>query len=120
MIESTICKKEIMVNEKIYDFYNKNPQLNFEKINIIKNRNANKRFDFGRKKRLSCTVLNEKYTKTYRPQGIIFQTSKKPDYIFPFDLVLLSATNRIIVHYYRIKNNLHVYYNLSQIICKYP
>ena len=35
----------------------------------------------------------------------------KPDYIFPFDLVLLSVTNKIIVHYYRIKNNLHVYYN---------
>jgi hypothetical protein len=34
MIESTIYKKEIMVNEKIYDFYNKNPQLNFEKINM--------------------------------------------------------------------------------------
>ena len=34
-----------------------------------------------------------------------------PDYIFPFDLVLLSATDQIIVHYYRIKNTLHVYYN---------
>ena len=66
---------------------------------------------FGRKRRLSCTILNEKYTKTYRPQGIIFQTQETPDYILPFDLVLLSATNQIIVHYYRIKNNLHVYYN---------
>lgn len=66
---------------------------------------------FGRKRRLSCTVLDEKYTKTYRPQGIIFKTNKKPDYIIPFDLVLLSATDNIIVHYYRIKNNLHVYYN---------
>lgn len=26
-------------------------------------------------------------------------------------IVLLSATDNIIVHYYRIKNNLHVYYN---------
>lgn len=66
---------------------------------------------FGRKRRLSCTVLSESYTKTYRPQGIIFQTNQKPDYIIPFDLVLLSATDKIIVHYYRIKNSLHVYYN---------
>jgi len=34
MIESTTYKKEMMVNDKIYDFYNKNPQLNFEKINM--------------------------------------------------------------------------------------
>lgn len=27
-------KKEMIVNDKIYDFYNKNPQLNFEKINM--------------------------------------------------------------------------------------
>ena len=66
---------------------------------------------FGRKRRLSCTVLHDKYLKTYRPQGIIFQTTEKPDYIFPLDMVLLSATNKIIVHYYRIKNNLHIYYN---------
>jgi hypothetical protein len=66
---------------------------------------------FGRKRRLSCTILNNTYNKTYRPQGIIFKTNQRPDYILPFDLVLLSATNNIIVHYYRIKNNLHVYYN---------
>ena len=66
---------------------------------------------FGRKRRLSCTILSEKYTKTYRPQGIIFKTTQNPNYIIPFDLVLLSATDRIIVHYYRIKNNLHLYYN---------
>ena len=66
---------------------------------------------FGRKRRLSCTVINEHYLKTYRPHGIIFTTNHKPDYIIPFDLVLLSATDNIIVHYYRIKNNLHVYYN---------
>ena len=46
---------------------------------------------FGRKRRLSCTILNEKYTKTYGPQGIIFQTQKKPDYILPFDLVLTNS-----------------------------
>lgn len=66
---------------------------------------------FGRKRRLSCTILSKKYIKTYRPQGIIFTTSQKPDYILPLDFVLLSATDKIIVHYYRIKNNLHVYYN---------
>ncbi len=66
---------------------------------------------FGRKRRLSCTIINERYTKTYRPQGIIFTTKQTPDHIIPFDLVLLSATDRIIVHYYRIKNNLHIYYN---------
>jgi hypothetical protein len=66
---------------------------------------------FGRKRRLSCTILDKKYTKTYRPQGIIFQTSQKPDYVLPFDLVVLSATDRIIVHYYRIKNKLDLYYN---------
>ncbi len=66
---------------------------------------------FGRERRLSCTMLSKSYIKTYRPHGIVFQTEERPSYIFPFDLVLLSATDRIIVHYYRIKNNLHVYYN---------
>jgi hypothetical protein len=66
---------------------------------------------FGRKKRLSTTILNKNYLKTYRPQGIIFQTNEKPDYIMPFDLVLLTKADKIIVHYYRIKNNLHLYYN---------
>ncbi len=66
---------------------------------------------FGRQKRLSCTILSKNYTTTYRPQGIIFKTESKPEYIFPFDLVILGATDNIIVHYYRIKNNLHVYYN---------
>lgn len=65
---------------------------------------------FGRKRRLSCTIIHKNYLKTYRPQGIIFQTKEKPDYVLPFDLVLLSATNNIIVQYYRIKNNLHQYY----------
>jgi|SRR3989344_3462027 len=66
---------------------------------------------FGQKMRLSTTILHDNYTKTYRPQGIIFQTKTKPDYILPFDLVLLSDATDIVVHYYRIKNNLHVYYN---------
>ncbi len=65
---------------------------------------------FGQKRRLSTTVLHKSYTKTYRPQGIIFETKIKPDYILPFDLVLLSDAEKIVVHYYRIKNDLHVYY----------
>lgn len=66
---------------------------------------------FGRSHRLSCTILDRNYTKTYRPQGLIFQTDEKPDYIIPFDLVLASKAGKIIVHYYRIKNDLHLYYN---------
>ncbi len=66
---------------------------------------------FGQKKRLSTTILHKNYTETYRPQGIIFQTSSSPKYILPFDLVLLSDAKEIVVHYYRIKDNLHVYYN---------
>jgi hypothetical protein len=66
---------------------------------------------FGQKRRLSTTILHKNYTETYRPQGIIFQTDISPDYILPFDLVLLSDAKEIVVHYYRIKNNLHVYYN---------
>lgn len=66
---------------------------------------------FGQKMRLSTTILSENYTKTYRAQGIIFQTKTKPNYILPFDLVLLSNAEKIVVHYYRIKDNLHVYYN---------
>jgi hypothetical protein len=65
---------------------------------------------FGQKRRLSTTILHENYTKTYRPQGIIFQTEENPDYILPFDLVLLSDVKEVVVHYYRIKDNLHVYY----------
>jgi hypothetical protein len=66
---------------------------------------------FGRKRRLACSLLHKNYLKTYRPQGIIFQTDNKPDFIYPFDLVLLSDAEKIVVHYYRIKNNLHIYYN---------
>jgi hypothetical protein len=66
---------------------------------------------FGRERRLSTTIIHKNYPKTYRPQGIIFQTKMKPTYCLPFDLVLLSDAKKIIVHYYRIKENLHVYYN---------
>ncbi len=70
---------------------------------------------FGRKMRLSTTILHENYLKTYRPQGIIFKTKEKPDYVFPFDLTVLAATKDIIVHYYRIKDKLDIYYNRALI-----
>lgn len=70
---------------------------------------------FGKKMRLSTTILHDNYLKTYRPQGIIFITKQKPDYILPFDLVLLTAAEKIVVHYYRIKDKLHLYYNHSLI-----
>ncbi len=66
---------------------------------------------FGRVSRLSTTILNPNYLKTYRAQGIIFQTKISPAYILPFDLVVLSDVKKIVVHYYRIKDNLHFYYN---------
>ena len=66
---------------------------------------------FGYKMRLACSLLSDNYTKTYRAQGIIFTTKAKPDYISPFDMVLLTQTEDIIVQYYRIENNLHIYYN---------
>lgn len=66
---------------------------------------------FGHKKRLACTLLHTNYTKTYRSQGIIFQTKDTPDYIAPFDLSAVIATDDITVQYYRIEHKLHEYYN---------
>lgn len=66
---------------------------------------------FGRQRRLACSFLHKNYLKTYRAQGLIFKTDQKPDFIYPFDLVLLSDAEKIIVQYYRIKKNLHMYYN---------
>jgi hypothetical protein len=92
-------------------------KVTFQKVNdIIKTKKIKPNTkSFGRQRRLSTTIIHKNYLVTYRCQGIIFQTEAKPDYVLPFDLVLLSATDRIIVHYYRIKNNLHVYYNHSLI-----
>jgi len=70
---------------------------------------------FGRKRRLSTTLISKNYLKTYRPQGIIFKTKEIPDYVIPFDLTVLVATKDIIVHYYRIKDKLHIYYNRTLI-----
>lgn len=88
-------------------------KVDFQSIgNIIKTKRIKLNTkSFGRKRRLSCTLLHKNYLKTYRPQGLIFQTKDKPDIAYPFDLVLLSDAKKIVVHYYRIKNNLHIYYN---------
>lgn len=68
-------------------------------------------FSFGHRKRLACTLLHKHYTKTYRGQGIIFQTKAKPDYVAPFDLSVLIQNDDVVTQYYRIENTLHVYYN---------
>lgn len=43
---------------------------------------------FGRRRRLSCTIIDKNYLKTYRPQGIIFKTQQSPAYIIPFDRLI--------------------------------
>lgn len=87
--------------------------VDFQSIyNIIKTKTIRLNTkSFGRERRLACSILHKNYLKTYRPQGLIFQTKTKPDFIYPFDLVLLTDAEKIIVHYYRIKNNLYMYYN---------
>ncbi|MBT7902276.1 hypothetical protein HN587_00285 [Candidatus Woesearchaeota archaeon] len=88
-------------------------KINYQSIhNIIKTNTIKPNTkSFGRERRLACSFLHENYLKTYRSQGLIFTTNKKPDFIYPFDLVLLSDAKKIIVQYYRIQNNLHIYYN---------
>ena len=66
---------------------------------------------FKQEKRLSTTILHQQYTKTYRPQGIIFTTEEKPEYVLPFDLILVTQSEKILVHYYRMRDNLHEFYN---------
>jgi hypothetical protein len=88
-------------------------KVNFQSIDeVIKKKVINPNTNsFGREKRLACSFLHKNYLKTYRAQGIIFQTEQEPDFIYPFDLVILSDAKKIIVRYYRIKDNLHMYYN---------
>lgn len=99
------------------DFYTKtirnSRKVNFQSLdNVIKTRTIKPNTkSFGQKQRLSTTILHKNYTQTYRPQGIIFTTKTAPDHILPFDLVLLSDAEKIVVHYFRIKNNIHIYYN---------
>ncbi len=87
-------------------------KINFQSIKNILKKGIIKpnTKSFGRKKRLACTYLHENYLKSYRSQGIIFQTSDSPNAIYPFDLVILTDAKKIIVQYYRIKENLHKYY----------
>jgi hypothetical protein len=66
---------------------------------------------FGQERRLSTTIIHKNYLKTYRSQGLIFQTRDEPEYALPFDLGILADTKDIIVQYYKIKDNLHIYYN---------
>lgn len=65
---------------------------------------------FGKQSRLACSIISPNYLKTYRSQGLIFQTKAKPDIIYPFDLVLLTDAKKVIVQYYRIKDKLGEYY----------
>ena len=91
-------------DEKKVDFQSIHDVLNSKTIQLNTK-------SFGRERRLACSFLHENYLKTYRAQGIIFQTVQKPDFIYPFDLVLLSDAQKIVVQYYRIKDELHIYYN---------
>ncbi|MBT3642376.1 hypothetical protein HN604_01460 [archaeon] len=124
-------KKEVFYVKSLEeDFISKTlrakKKVDFQSIeDIIKTKKINPNTkSFGKKSRLACTALSKNYTKTYRQQGIIFKTKDKPDYVSPFDLILLTKTNKIIVQYYRIKNNLHQYYNqelisgFEKFICK--
>jgi hypothetical protein len=88
------------------------PIDNILKTNTIKTNTKS----FGRKSRLACSFLHKNYLKTYRTQGLIFQTEENPDFIYPFDLLLLTDAKKIIVQYYKIKDNLHMYYN-HNLIC---
>jgi len=99
------------------DFHTKtirnNKKIDFQSlVNVVKNGilKPNTK-SFGQRRRLSTTILHKNYLKTYRPQGLIFTTSVKPDHVLPFDLVLLSDAKKIVVHYFRIKENIHIYYN---------
>ncbi|RMD46218.1 hypothetical protein D6829_00095, partial [Candidatus Pacearchaeota archaeon] len=78
-----------------------NRKENFQSIHDVLKTNTLKlnTKSFGRKRRLSCSFLHKNYLKTYRSQGLIFQTNQKPDYVYPFDLVLLSDAKKIIVQY---------------------
>lgn len=115
-------KKEVYYVKSFEEDFHTKCLVNHKKVNfqsvfeIVKeNKIKPNTKSFGRKRRLSTTILHENYMKTYRPQGIIFQTKEKPDYVYPFDLTVLAATKDIIVHYYRIKDKLHVYYNRTLI-----
>ena len=73
-------------------------------------------FSFGKTKRLACSILAKNYLKTYRSQGLIFQTPNAPTEIYPFDLAVLAKTNKVIVRYYKIKDSLAEYYGANLVL----
>ncbi len=87
-------------------------KVKFQSIrNILSQKRINPNtVSFGRKRRLACTYLNKNYLKTYRSQGLIFQTNDLPKQVYPFDLLILTDAKKIIVQYFRIKEDLHKYY----------
>ena len=99
------------------DFYTKkvvkDGKKKFQSIeDVVKNKIIKPNtVSFGVEQRLSTTIISKEYTKSYRAQGIIFKTKQKPNYIIPFDLVVLSDVENVVVHYYRIKDSIHFYYN---------
>lgn len=72
---------------------------------------------FGRWPRLATTFLDKNYTATYRKQGIIFTLPKwvVQDYIFPFDLNVLSQQDSPEVEYAKMRENLHQHYSPEMI-----
>lgn len=106
-LEEDFCTKTLRGDKKV-TFQKVEDMIRLKKI--LPNTKS-----FGRKQRLSTTILHENYLKTYRPSGIIFCTKAKPSYVLPCDLVLLTTADKIVTQYYRIKDNLHLYYNHSLI-----
>lgn len=72
---------------------------------------------FHRPLRLCTTILDKHYTKTYRPQWLIFEVDEdyKPDYIFPFNLSVITENNDPVAEYHAIKDELHSHYNVHLI-----
>jgi hypothetical protein len=84
-------------------------------FNIIKNKKIKPNTkSFNQKDRLCCTCLSENYIKTYRAQGLIFQTKNSPKHVYPFDLSVFLKINDLIVEYSKIPN-IAEYYSLGLI-----
>ena len=67
--------------------------------------------------RLSTTIIDTNSLETYRKQGIIFElpANEKPDYVFPFDLNVLTENNDYTVEYGTMEGELHLHYNVNLI-----
>ena len=94
----TVEDKEKVAAQSIHDI--------LKRKRITPNTNS-----FDQNKRLACTNLSLNYPQTYREQGLIFRTREKPNHIYPFDLAVLTKNNDLVVDYYKIENDLDVYYN---------